>query len=224
MLELRNIACERDERMLFAGVHLTLEPGDMVQLEGPNGSGKTTMLRLITQMSDSYTGQMFWRGEPIKQAKLEFLQSLLYLGHLPGIKKALTPRENLVWYVGLEGRNAAKVSINLQIEQALAEVAMAGYEDVPCYQLSAGQQRRVALARLFMTTCPLWVLDEPFTAIDKQGVANLEARLRAHTAAGGAVILTTHQDMGSTGVRRLNLADYKIDTSGAEPLPEEGWV
>ncbi len=207
LLELRDISCERDERLLFSHLNLTLRAGDILQLEGPNGSGKTTLLRLITQMSDSFDGQLRWRGRSISELKLQFLQDLLYIGHLPGIKKALTARENLTWYMGLEGQTISDK--DQSIEQALAAVAMTGYEDVVCYQLSAGQQRRVSLARLFLSKAILWVLDEPFTAIDKRGVANLEARMQAHVAAGGAVILTTHQDMGIEGIRRLSLADFK---------------
>jgi len=106
------------------------------------------------------------------------------------LKAALSPRENLLWWASLRGLDVAA-----DIDAALARVGLAGYEDSPCYQLSAGQQRRAALARLFVAQVWLWILDEPFTAIDRQGVAELELWLTAHIEAGGAVLLTTHQPL-----------------------------
>jgi len=211
LLELQALRCERDERVLFENLDLQVMAGDIVQVEGPNGSGKTTLLRLLTTTSADYSGQILWRGVPLKQSRLEYLNQLLFVGHLPGIKKALTPRENLNWFCGINQGHQ-----RCSIESALDEVGLYGFEDVPCHQLSAGQLRRVALARLFLTPARVWILDEPFTAIDKQGVKNLEALMAEHAAGGGCVLLTTHQDMAMEGVRRLNLEDYK---GGADEQP-----
>lgn len=200
LLELRNISCERDERVLFCDLNLEVRSGDIVQIEGPNGSGKTTLLRTLTTTSADYSGELLWKGQPLAKARVDYLNQLLYVGHLPGVKKALSPRENLAWYAGMNNGHQ-----RLSLEQALEEVGLFGYEDTPCYHLSAGQMRRVALARLFLTPARLWVLDEPFTAIDVQGVDNLQRLMQEHASGGGAVVLTTHQPLTIEGVRRVNL-------------------
>lgn len=204
LLELRNLSCERDERVLFCDLNLEVQAGDIVQIEGPNGSGKTTLLRTLTTTSGDYSGELFWKGQPLAKARLDYLNQLLYVGHLPGVKKALSPRENLAWYAGMNNGHQ-----RLSVEKALEEVGLFGYEDTPCYHLSAGQMRRVALARLFLTPACLWVLDEPFTAIDVQGVDNLQRLLQEHASGGGAVVLTTHQPLSIDGVRHVNLLDNR---------------
>lgn len=212
LLELRNLHCERDERLLFSGLNLSLYPGSIVQVEGPNGSGKTSLLRLLTTTSVDYQGDILWRGESLSQSRLDYLNHLLFVGHLPGIKRALTPRENLAWFSGLNSGHQ-----RCSVESALSEVGLFGFEDVPCYHLSAGQLRRVALARLFLTPAQVWVLDEPFTAIDKQGVANLERLMVEHADGGGCVVLTTHQDLTMPQVQKLNLMDFR-DCAVADEL------
>jgi len=204
LLELRNLHCERDERLLFSGLNLQLYPGSIVQVEGPNGSGKTSLLRLMTTTSIDYHGEILWRGESLAQSRLDYLNHLLFVGHLPGIKKALSPRENLAWFSGLNSGHQ-----RCSAEEALSEVGLYGFEDVPCHHLSAGQLRRVALARLFLTPAQVWVLDEPFTAIDKQGVVNLERLMSEHAAGGGCVVLTTHQELAIPQVQKLNLMDFR---------------
>ncbi|NIB44525.1 cytochrome c biogenesis heme-transporting ATPase CcmA [Pseudomaricurvus alkylphenolicus] len=218
LIKLTDLSCERDERVLFEALNLSIDAGDLVQIEGPNGCGKTTLLRLLTTTSTDYSGNILWQGEPIDRVRLDYLNQLLYVGHLPGVKKALTPRENLGWFCGMfQGHQRCSV------EEALEQVGLFGFEDVPCYHLSAGQLRRVALARLFLTPARVWVLDEPFTAIDKQGVANLERLMAEHASGGGCVILTTHQDMMSEGVRRINLRDFApINTGAAVQYHMEG--
>lgn len=203
LLTLEQLSCERDERPLFSGLDLSLHGGDLVQVLGPNGSGKTTLLRALAGISEPSRGRLLWRGRPLAQVRWEFRQSLLYLGHAPGVKAALTPMENLNWYEALSGGSQRGDAMT-----ALARVGLEGYESVPCFQLSAGQLRRVALARLYLSQAPLWILDEPFTAIDQSGVAALEERLRAHAEAGGVAILTSHQEVRLPGLRRLNLPDY----------------
>lgn len=205
VLELRELSCERDDRRLFAGLSSTVGAGEVLQVRGPNGSGKTTLLRVLTGLSSDYEGQLSWCGEDLSHSRYDYQTQLLYIGHQPGVKRSLSPEENLTWYCGLgaDGRRA-------EISRALAEVGLAGYEDVPCYRLSAGQLRRVALARLYLSTAQVWILDEPFTAIDYQGVDKLREVFTKHVAAGGLLILTTHQDLGMEGVKVLDLLDYVV--------------
>ncbi|MDB6062966.1 MAG: heme transporter ATP-binding protein CcmA [Verrucomicrobiaceae bacterium] len=190
LLELRSVTCERDDEPLFAPLSFALHSGDIVQLDGANGIGKTSLLRCIGGLSSRFDGELLWRGESLARKRHEFTAATIYIGHAAGLKAALSPRENLLWWASLRG-----VDARTTIDVALAKVRLAGYEDSPCYQLSAGQQRRVALARLFLTDAVFWVLDEPFTAIDRAGVAELEQWLVAHADSGGAVLLTTHQPL-----------------------------
>ncbi len=203
LLELRNLTSERDERVLFAQLNARFYAGQAVQILGPNGSGKTTLLRILAGVSRDYQGDILLHGQPISQLAWEFASELLYLGHLPGVKKSLTALENLRWYAALQGSVTDE-----QLLEALTHVNLAGYEDTPCYQLSAGQLRRVALARLVFSKAKIWILDEPFTALDKSGVAQLESRLIAHTEAGGLVLVTSHQDIRFPHLQILNLQDF----------------
>lgn len=201
-LQARKLACERDDRWLFEDLDLDIRAGEIVRIEGPNGSGKTTLLKILSGQLADYQGELYWNDQPMRQARQAFLANLLYLGHAPGVKGALTPLENLAWYqalAGTPGHEAARLA-------ALESVGLAGFEDVPAAQLSAGQQRRVALARLELTPRPLWVLDEPFTAIDRDGVAALEERLIIHARSGGCVLVTTHHELKASGeLRRIHL-------------------
>ena len=163
-----------------------------MQIEGPNGVGKTSLLRLLTGLSQPFAGEVCWNGENIRHCRDEYHANLLYLGHQPGVKAALTPFENLKFYQQLHHPQQTETDLWL----ILARVGLAGFEENPTGQLSAGQQRRVALARLWLSQkAALWILDEPFTAIDKQGVKVLEQLFLAHAERGGMVILTTHQDL-----------------------------
>jgi len=202
VLSLDAIAFERDDNLLFSGVSVALEAGDILQVEGPNGAGKTTLLRIIATALNPTAGRLIWRGEDTLRHRQTYLQNMLFLGHLPGLKQSLSPVENLQWWRRVHPDNTSLESLDV-----LARMGLRGYEDVPCYTLSAGQQRRAALARLLVTEAPLWVLDEPFTAIDKQGVAELERMLVQHAQRGGIVILSTHQDVGIPHIRRLQLTD-----------------
>ncbi len=204
-LDLKALAFERDDRMLFSDVSVSLKPGDILQVEGPNGCGKTTLLRIITTALSPSAGQLLWQGQNISQVRQDYLHNLLFLGHLPGLKQALSPEENLIWW-----RRLNQSQVEYCNSEALARIGLRGYEDVPCSNLSAGQQRRAALARLLVTKAPLWVLDEPFTAIDKQGVSELESLLTEHSARGGMIILSTHQDLGIPGIKRLPLRQESL--------------
>lgn len=209
LLELRQVACERDDARLFAPVDLRVEPGKIVQIEGPNGIGKTSLLRCIAGLSSRFEGEMLWRGQPLAKARADFADDSLYLGHHAGVKAVLSARENLRWWAALRG-----IDVIATVDVALAQVGLAGYEDSPCYQLSAGQQRRVALARLFVAPVALWILDEPFTAIDRGGVAQLEGWLTAQVERGGAVLLTTHQPLSPTP----HLVKIALESAPAEDL------
>jgi heme exporter protein A len=200
-LELSALAFERDDRLLFSDVSVSLESGDILQVEGPNGCGKTTLLRIITTALSASSGQLLWQGKDISYVRQDYLQSLLFLGHLPGLKQSLSPEENLTWWRRLNSNNDS-----LSNSEVLARMGLQGYEDIPCFNLSAGQQRRAALTRLLITEAPLWVLDEPFTAIDKQGVKELELLLTTHAEQGGMIILSTHQDLGIKEIKRLSLS------------------
>ncbi|MFM5369479.1 cytochrome c biogenesis heme-transporting ATPase CcmA [Aeromonas veronii] len=192
LLQVNNLSCVREDRTLFEHLSFSVAPGDLVQIEGPNGVGKTSLLRLLTGLSQPFAGEVCWNGENIRHCRDEYHANLLYLGHQPGVKAALTPFENLKFYQQLHHPQQSESDL----WQILARVGLAGFEEYPTGQLSAGQQRRVALARLWLSQKPaLWILDEPFTAIDKQGVKVLEQLFLAHAERGGMVILTTHQDL-----------------------------
>lgn len=204
-LSTHDVSCERDDRILFEGLNLSVLQGDLIQLVGPNGAGKTTLLRLMAGLNQDFDGEVRWQGENIQDCFQDYARQRLYIGHLSAIKKVLTPLENLRWFVS----SWPEVSEDA-LWQALEEVTLAGYEDVPCQQLSAGQQRRVALARLLVTPTPLWILDEPFTALDKAGVAWLEGQLANHVERGGSVLITSHHALNDIpALRQIELGMHK---------------
>ncbi len=200
LLVAEKLSFERDDRLLFVGLDIHLANGEILQVSGANGAGKTTLLRILTRSLSPSTGRVLWRGQPLNSQAAQYAADMLYLGHQPGIKQALSPRENLLWLSRLQPCKA-----DVSVAEALSYAGLRGYEDVPCYSLSAGQLRRVALARLHLTAATLWILDEPFTAIDKNGIAGLELVLQQHIDNGGAVILTSHQDIGLPHVQQLRL-------------------
>ena len=186
----QDLSLERGGRQLFSGLSFSISAGQLVQIEGANGAGKTSLIRILAGLS-----RYGFQGSVSRSA------ALLYLGHHPGVKALLTPRENLAWHVAGEDQYD-----ELAIEDALAKVGLYGYEDVPSHALSAGQHRRVNLARLYLSRAPLWLLDEPFTAIDVSGVGELETLLARHVQQGGSVLMTSHQALGvDCPVVRLDL-------------------
>ncbi|MGR5235479.1 cytochrome c biogenesis heme-transporting ATPase CcmA [Vibrio alfacsensis] len=205
MLEVSNLTAIRDERVLFENLQFEIKPGELVQIEGRNGTGKTTLLRIVTGLGDREEGIIKWKGEVVEKSRDVFHQDLLFLGHQTGVKRELTALENLRFYQSIHNNRSS----DEEIFAALTQVGLAGREDVPVAQLSAGQQRRVALARLWLSSQILWILDEPLTAIDKQGVKVLESLFASHADNGGIVILTTHQDMfaDSPKLRKIKLGD-----------------
>ena len=201
MLTAVDLSCERDERELFSHLDFTIAAGDVLHVQGANGSGKTTLLRILCGLNADYTGNILWRGAERHDVHADFCAGVFYLGHSPAINKTLTPLENLRWYCASRG-----FSDDAAIRRELKALGLAAYGDIPCFQMSAGQQRRVSLARMPLSQAALWILDEPFTALDRNGVADLEARIAAFAQQGGAVILTTHHPLQlACKLRVLNL-------------------
>lgn len=201
MLDAINLTCIRDDRVLFSELSFSVRPGEMVQIAGKNGAGKTSLLRILAGLAQAEEGEVKWQGEALSRVRYQYHQDLLWLGHQPGIKTVLTAFENLSFY-----HENGPESLRWK---ALAEVGLLGFEDIPVNQLSAGQQRRVALARLWLSSHKLWILDEPFTAIDVAGVDKLTQQLRHHTQIGGMVILTTHQPLNVDNVRQIHLQEKR---------------
>jgi heme exporter protein A len=206
LLEARQLEASRDDRVLFTGLDFRLAPGTMLQVTGRNGVGKTTLLNLVAGLSRPAGGEVLWGGQPVAQDYAGYLGSLSFLGHLGGLKLALTPLENLHFLCRLRGLEVPAATL----WAALKKVGLYGYEEVAVGRLSAGQKRRAALARLFVEGTPLWILDEPFTAIDKGGVDELETWLGGHLATGGMILLTTHHEFTPQfPLQRLDVATFR---------------
>lgn len=201
MLEADNLECVRGERRLFSGVGFRLEAGELLYLQGKNGAGKTSLLRMLIGLLPPEAGEIRWQGKPIGSD--DFRADLCYLGHLNAIKEELTPLENLL--------AAARLADTLLSEDdaldALEQVGLAGREDFACKYLSQGQKRRVALARLVTEKRPLWILDEPFVALDVAAVDWLAGIISGHLQRGGLAVMTTHQlvSIPAGQVRELRL-------------------
>ena len=191
MLEVESLACLKGDRLLFRDLAFRLQAGGLLRVAGPNGVGKTSLLRLVTGLALPEAGDIRWRGESIRRAREAFHGDLLYLGHAAALNDLLSPLENLRFACAAAGDAVDEDDC----VQALQRIGLADQLDLPARVLSQGQRRRVGLARLFLSGArPLWVLDEPFTALDVRAVADLAATLSQHCDAGGMVMLTTHQD------------------------------
>lgn len=194
MLEVVDLASTRGDRRLFTGLGSNLSAGELLYVRGRNGSGKTTLLRTLCGLMLPQQGEIRWRGENIRALREDYFREVLFLGHLNGIKGDLSGLENLRVAAILEGDRVT----DRAIEEALARLGLAGFEDLPTRMLSQGQKRRVALARLVLSKAALWVLDEPFTALDTAAVELLQALMREQLARGGSLVLTTHQEVPLT--------------------------
>ena len=207
LLTVEQLAFERDDCNVFKPANFVVDAGDIVQIEGANGAGKTTLMRLMTSALQPTSGAVLYRGRPISDCRYEYLDNILYIGHQSGVKMTLSAEENLRWM------SPASTSA-VEITQALDAVGLRGFADVPCYSLSAGQHRRVALARLHTSKAVIWYLDEHFTSIDKQGVLALQQQLESHLRQGGAVVLSTHQNLPIDGLRK-----YSVEPHGDLAVP-----
>src|SRR5262249_33959725 len=194
MLEAAELECERGARTLFRAVSFVLAPGELLRVAGANGSGKTSLLRLLCGLARPSAGEVRWKGQPIARLKEDYARELVYIGHAPAVKEDLTPRENLEITCRLSGQPTRSEAL----AEALGRLRVPA---LPVRKLSQGHRRRAALARLLVSEAPLWLLDEPYSALDTQGVSALNTRIDAHTAAGGAVVYTTHQEAGIRSTR-----------------------
>jgi heme exporter protein A len=203
MLEASNLECVRGERRLFAGVSFRLEGGEMLSLQGKNGSGKTSLLRMLCALTPAASGEIRWRQQPIGKLGEEFRRELCYLGHHNAIKEELTPLENL-----LSSAQLAQETLDEDAAiDALEQVGLRGREDLACRYLSQGQKRRAALARLVHERRALWILDEPYVALDKAAIEVVAGLVGAHLQRGGLAVVTTHQtvEVPTSVLRHLSL-------------------
>jgi heme exporter protein A len=208
VFEAVELTCTRRDRVLFEGFSFRLEAGELLQIEGANGSGKTSLLRILCLFALADAGEVRWNGANVEADRADYLARLTYIGHTPGVKADLTAFENLEVASAMATEPAA-----CHPDDALEAVGLAGFEDTYVRELSAGQTRRVALARLLLQPTRLWILDEPFTALDRAGKRLVEGLLEDHCAAGGMALITTHQpvDVGDAAKTRIHL--------GPEPAP-----
>ncbi|MDA9593106.1 cytochrome c biogenesis heme-transporting ATPase CcmA [Porticoccaceae bacterium] len=207
LLTVNDLRFERDDIAVINDACLTLDDGEIMQIEGPNGSGKTTLLRILTTALQPSGGEILYQGQILSECRFDYLSNILFLGHQSALKLTLTAEENLSWIT-------SELPGSVSVLNALERVGLRGYSDIPCHSLSAGQQRRVALARLLLSNAKIWFLDEPFAALDGQGVQFVEQCMERHVNGGGAVMLTTHQPIGMESVRRYSL----VDSSDGEAL------
>lgn len=205
MLEAEELACLKGDRLLFRGLAVHLKGGELLRVTGPNGYGKTSLLRILCGLALPEYGVVRWQGVDVRREREPFNRALMYSGHAAALNDLLTPLENLRFACTVAGDDVSETACL----EALTRIGLGEQVDLPARVLSQGQRRRVGLARLFLAARrPLWVLDEPFTALDVKAVAEVTATLSAHCKAGGMVVLTTHQDAPfETPPRVLDLAE-----------------
>ncbi len=185
MLQTEGLACVRNGRQLFEGLNIQLQAGELLRIEGGNGTGKTTLLRILCGLYSEYEGEVHW----------ELDHYPAYVGHRSGVHEALTPVENLRWHGALHGEDIS----DAEISEALSALGLGRHETgMPCGHLSEGQRKRVGLARLLLRPNSAWILDEPFSAIDVEGVDDLIGMIGAQLDRGGVAILTSHQEIALT--------------------------
>lgn len=204
MLEARGLECIRGERRLFSGLSFTLERGGLMQLTGSNGSGKTSLLRILCGLAPAASGEVTWQGANIRSLAEEYFTNLTYIGHRPGVKDELTAIENLRVSAGLGGAEVSPADATI----ILRKMGLGGRENLPARLLSEGQRRRLALARLGVCATKLWILDEVLTSLDKAAVALVRSLFEEHLSKGGMALVATHQELNvSAGsFQRIELA------------------
>jgi heme exporter protein A len=196
------LSCRRGERLIFTGLSLIVRAGGAVVLTGANGSGKSSLLRLLATLLTPAVGRVSWGGAPVSEDIAAYRACLLYVGHLDAIKPALSVRETLGFWAAMRGVEAAS------LDRALTGFGLDRVADWPCRWLSAGQRRRLALARLIAIPAPLWLLDEPGAALDADGETRLDEAIAAHRATGGRLVVATHQAAALPGAIELRLGDF----------------
>jgi heme exporter protein A len=204
-----SLACRRGERLVFTGLECRLPAGGALVLSGSNGSGKSSLLRLFATLLAPAAGRLLWGGVPVLRDAASYRARIHYVGHQDATKPALSPREMLGFWAALRGTAMP------EIEPALAAFALGAVADRPCRWLSAGQRRRLALARLVATPAPIWLLDEPNAALDEDGAARLQTLIAEHRAAGGRVAIATHQPLRLEGAAVLVLEDFTASAEAA---------
>jgi len=200
----QELACRRGERLVFEGLGFRLEPGGALVLTGPNGSGKSSLLRLLATLLAPAAGRLLWGGVPIEDDPTPYRTAIHYVGHLESVKPALSAREMLGFWVALRGERRPA------IDAALAAFGIDHIADWPCRWLSAGQRRRLALARLIAAPARVWLLDEPSAGLDAEGEARLVGAIASHRAAGGRVAVATHQPVALPGATTLALERFAV--------------
>jgi heme exporter protein A len=205
-IRLQQLSCRRDDLPLFQPLNLRLQRGEMWQISGPNGCGKTTLLHSLCTLFRDYTGDILWQGQSLRQSLPGYLAQCCYIGHQAALHPPLSARENLQFY-----RQLCLNPRHQSLDDILHTVGLYGFEDVPVHHLSAGQRRRVTLARLLLADTPLWILDEPFTAIDPQGIQWLLELFIRHSRQRGVVIFSSHHHLAGlpANMHRLDLADFQ---------------
>ena len=208
MLRVSHLSCSRGNKPLFADVSFELQAGQALHLEGDNGVGKTSLLRIICGLSPADAGEVCWHDKTIQQNATAFRSSLFYLGHGLSLKEELTALENLMSDAAVSGRTLSQQ----QALVALARMGLRGREHLPLRVMSQGQKRRTALARLLASQAPLWVLDEPFVALDVKAVDGLRGLLAEHVANGGMVLFTSHQPVALTSANgtSVDVQTYRL--------------
>ncbi|MDD4930315.1 MAG: cytochrome c biogenesis heme-transporting ATPase CcmA [Gallionella sp.] len=202
MLEISNLACSRGDHRLFSGLSFALHPGQIMQIQGANGSGKTSLLRTLCGFIIPDEGTISWCGENVRDMGEEYFARMMYLGHLNAIKDELSALENLLISAALSGVELKEADAIL----ALRRMGLKGRERLPAKVLSQGQQRRVALARLLVSNAKLWILDEPLAALDVKAVALIQELIAEHLTQQGMVIFTTHQPLDVAGMEMRSLS------------------
>lgn len=204
LISIQTLCCERGYRQLFQQLSFDVSAGQVVRIAGPNGAGKSTLLNVLAGISSDFSGEILFNGSAIKTVSYDYRDNLCFIGHAKAVKNQLTPRENLQWFCSLYA-----TQLELNIDTVLDRVGLKFFSDQICGQLSAGQKQRVALARLLISSAQIWILDEPFTAIDQQGVKQFEQLISEFAERGGTVIVTTHHDLDIKGdYRCIDLGGY----------------
>ena len=202
-LQLHDLSCVRGSRQLFKNLSADVGPGELLRVRGANGAGKTSLLRMLCGLMLPTGGRISWQGAPLAGQRSEFSRSLVYLGHAAAVKDELSPLENLLDTLSLAGNPTTKTAAT----SALGSAGLRGFEKTPVRYLSQGQRRRSALARLALSQhAPLWVLDEPFNALDTTAIAWLADLIESHLQNAGMVVLTSHQDLPIKAAHQKELA------------------